>query len=48
MAGIIMPYLLTLANRNDPIYITSPKVAKASEMSVPVADVFAKNHHQCT
>jgi hypothetical protein len=28
MEGIIVPYLLTLANRND------PKVAKASKMSV--------------
>jgi len=30
MEGIIAPYLLTLANRNDPISVTMPKVAKAS------------------
>jgi len=28
--GIIAPYLLTLANRNDPISVVMPKVAKAS------------------
>ncbi len=47
ITGIIAPYLLTLANRNDPIYVTSSKVAKASKMSVAVADVFAKNRRQC-
>jgi hypothetical protein len=26
----MMPYLLTLANRNDPISVMPPKVAKAS------------------
>jgi hypothetical protein len=30
IAGIIAPYLLTLANRNDPIHVALPKVAKAS------------------
>ncbi len=29
-ALIIVPYLLTLANRNDPISVSTPKVAKAS------------------
>jgi hypothetical protein len=28
--GIITPYLLTLANRNNPISVEPPKVAKAS------------------
>jgi hypothetical protein len=28
-AGIIAPYLLTLANRNHPICVVLPKVAKA-------------------
>ncbi len=31
--GIITPYLLTLANRNDPICVAAPKVAKASTVS---------------
>ncbi len=35
----IMPCLLTLANRNDPICVTSPKVAKASTIRVAVASV---------
>jgi hypothetical protein len=30
IAGIITPYLLTLANRNDPISVATPKVDKAS------------------
>jgi len=30
IAGIIAPYLLTLANRNDPISVATPKVAKVS------------------
>ena len=30
IAGIIAPYLLTLANRNDPISVAMPKVTKAS------------------
>jgi hypothetical protein len=30
IAGIIAPYLLNLANRNDPISVPRPKVAKAS------------------
>ncbi len=29
--GIIAPYVLTLANINDPISVASPKVAKASK-----------------
>jgi hypothetical protein len=29
ITGIILPYLLTLANRNNPISLTTPKVAKA-------------------
>jgi len=28
---IIMPYLLTLGNRNDPIYVVLPKVTKTSD-----------------
>jgi hypothetical protein len=31
MTGIIAPYLLTLANRNDPISFATSKVAKASK-----------------
>ncbi len=39
----IAPYLVTLANRNDPICVASPKVAKASKMSVAtIANVFSK------
>jgi hypothetical protein len=37
--GIIMPCLLTLANRNDPICVKLPKVAKASIIRVAVAGV---------
>ncbi len=33
IAGIILPYLLTLANRNDPISVAIPKVAKASTIA---------------
>jgi hypothetical protein len=32
IAHDVAPYLLTLANRNDPICVVSPKVAKASTM----------------
>jgi hypothetical protein len=38
-AGNSGTYLLTLANRNDPICVTSSKVAKASTISVAVAAV---------
>ncbi len=38
-AGDIDAYLLTLANRNNPICVKSSKVAKASTISVTVADV---------
>ncbi len=31
IASVIVPYLLTLANRNDPISVAPPKVAKASK-----------------
>ncbi len=31
IAGIATPYLLTLANRNDPISVVPPKLAKASK-----------------
>jgi hypothetical protein len=31
IAGIILPYFLTLANRNDPNSVAPPKVAKASK-----------------
>ncbi len=30
IAGVIAPYLLTLGNRNDPISVAMPNVAKAS------------------
>ncbi len=30
LQALLQPYLLTLANRNDPISVTMPKVAKAS------------------
>jgi len=33
IAGVIMLYLLALANRNYPICVTSPKVAKASTVA---------------
>jgi hypothetical protein len=33
----VAPYFLTLANRNDPICVMSPKVAKASTIRVTVA-----------
>jgi hypothetical protein len=33
IAGIIMLYLLTLANRNNPICVALPKVAKASTVA---------------
>ncbi len=36
---VIVPCLLTLANRNDPIYVTSLKVAKASTIRFTVAGV---------
>jgi hypothetical protein len=38
-AGDSNTYLLTLANRNDPIYFMSSKVAKASTTSVAVAGI---------
>jgi hypothetical protein len=41
IAGVIVPCLLTSANRNDPICVASPKVAKASTISVTVAGIFA-------
>jgi hypothetical protein len=37
----IAPYLLTLANRNNPICVTSPKVAMASTMAVTIVRIFA-------
>jgi hypothetical protein len=33
IAGVIVLYLLSLANRNYPICVTSPKVAKASTVA---------------
>jgi len=41
IAGIIVPCLLSLADRNDPICVGSPKVAKASTIRVMVASIFA-------
>jgi hypothetical protein len=42
--GIITPYLLTLVNRNDPISVATPKVAKASTIvAVAVTGVIAVN-----
>ncbi len=41
IAGIIVPCFLTLANRNDPICVASPKVAKASTLHVTVAGIIA-------
>jgi hypothetical protein len=35
----VTPYLLTLVNRNDPICVVSPKVAKASTARVAVAGI---------
>ncbi len=40
-AGDSNTYLLTLANKNDPICIASSKVAKASTISVAVAGIIA-------
>ncbi len=40
-AGNSDTYLLTLANRNDPICVASSKVAKAITISVPVASIIA-------
>ncbi len=40
-AGDSNTYLLTLANRNDTIFVASSKVAKASTISVAVAGVIA-------
>jgi hypothetical protein len=37
----VTPYLLTLANRNDPICVVSPKVAKASTTRVAVTSIIA-------
>jgi len=39
IAGIIVPCLLTLPNRNDPICVELPKVAKASTIYVAVAGI---------
>jgi hypothetical protein len=36
-----MPYFLTLANRNDPVCVVLPKVAKASATRVVVAGIIA-------
>ncbi len=41
VAHDVAPYLLTLANRNDPICVVSPKVAKASTIRVAVAGIIA-------
>jgi hypothetical protein len=41
MAGVITPCLLTLANRNDLICVTLPKMAKARTMHVAVAGIIA-------
>jgi hypothetical protein len=35
----VTPYFLTLVNRNDPICVMSPKVAKASTTRVTVAGI---------
>jgi hypothetical protein len=40
-AGNSDTYLLTLANRNDPICVASSKVAKASTISVAVTGIIA-------
>jgi hypothetical protein len=37
----VAPYLLTLANRNDPICVVSSKVTKASTICVAVAGIIA-------
>ncbi len=44
IAGIIARYLLTLANRYDPISVTTPKVAKGSTI-VPVACHCRRSYH---
>jgi hypothetical protein len=41
IAGVIAPCLLTLANRNDPICVASPKVDKASTIHVAVTSIIA-------
>jgi hypothetical protein len=41
VARDVSPYLLNLANRNDPICVVSPKVAKASTTRVAVAGIIA-------
>ncbi len=41
VARDVAPYILTLANRNDPICVVSPKVAKASKISVAVTGVIS-------
>jgi hypothetical protein len=41
IAGVIVPCLLTLANRNDPICVASPKVAKASTICIAVTGIIA-------
>ncbi len=40
-AGDSDTYLLTLANRNDPICVASSRVAKASTISVAVTGIIA-------
>jgi len=40
-AGDSYTYFLTLANRNDPICVSSSKVAKASTISVAVTGIIA-------
>jgi hypothetical protein len=39
----IVPYLLTLANRNNPICVTSPKVAMANTMVLTIVGVFLRD-----
>jgi hypothetical protein len=41
ITDIIAPCLLTLANRNDPTCVVSPKVAKASTIHVTVTCIIA-------
>ncbi len=41
VARNVTPYLLTLDNRNDPICVVLPKVAKESTISVAVAGSIA-------
>ncbi len=41
ITGVIMPCLLTLANRNDPICVALPKVTKPSTIHNTVAGIIA-------